>query len=107
MTGAHPPLDAVIEVGDVGVAELAEDLGRERGSSTAGAVHDRPPTRVELVTVMRVGRIGPELEHAARCVHRARDHPGRVELTGLSYVDEKGAAAGGGLDFVHRQAADL
>jgi hypothetical protein len=77
-------------VGDIGIAQLPQQVAGQRRAAAESAVQDGAGRGVELAAVVGAGRVGVELEHAARGFDRARDGALLGELAGLAQVNQHG-----------------
>ena len=71
------------------VAHLLKGVSSQRGSSAPSTVQDDAPIGIELCPVVGTGRVGPELEHAPRSMHGARDRTVFLPLFGLPEIDDE------------------
>ena len=86
--GLLPAREAAVDVGDVGQAHLLHRLAGERAAPARGAVEHQLLLRREHFAMVRALRIDPELEHAARRVHRAGDRALAPQFADVADVDE-------------------
>jgi hypothetical protein len=75
-------------MGDVRKSDLGERQCGECGAVSDRAVQDDSAAWFKFLGVHRQGRIGAELEHAARNVHRARDCAVHITLGLFAHIDE-------------------
>ena len=85
--GCLPGIESAIEVSHIRVAHLLKGVSSQRGSSAPSTVQDDAPIGIELCPVVGTGRVGPELEHAPRSMHGARDRTVFLPLFVLSGVE--------------------
>src|SRR5258708_15690067 len=75
-----PGLEAAFQVGDVRVAESCQRCRGQGGAAARRAVEDHAPLGLELLAMVRAGRVRGELEHPTHGVNRAPGRALRAEL---------------------------
>ena len=106
-TGICPPVEANLEVSNVGVTDVVEHCCGECRSLPSGAIQHVPVVKLELLPVVRAVRVEPEFKHPSGAGDRTWNGTFFEAFTEVTNVDDGARSCGDfGLKLFNREFFD-